>query len=60
VWLPILQNERELKLACYFSPYRGRYNLTDHRVYWRTRDIDTVLREHGYRPKHRTSTPTRS
>jgi hypothetical protein len=33
VWLPILQNERELEIARYFRPYHGRYNVTNHRAY---------------------------
>jgi hypothetical protein len=58
VWLRILQNEREqeLKLARYFGPYHGRHNVTSHRAYWRTHDIDTMLREHSYHPEHHTST----
>jgi hypothetical protein len=33
IWLPILQNEREIELGRYFSPYHGRYNVTDRRAY---------------------------
>jgi hypothetical protein len=44
VWLPILQNEQDLELARYFGPYHSRYNVTDCQAYWRTRDVDTVLR----------------
>jgi hypothetical protein len=33
IWLPILQNEREIELGCYFGPYHGRYNVTGRRVY---------------------------
>jgi hypothetical protein len=39
----ILQNKRELELAHYFGPYHDRYNVTDRRAYWRTRDVDTFL-----------------
>jgi hypothetical protein len=59
VWLPILQNKRELKIARFFGPHHGRYNMTDRRAYWRTRDIDTVLREHGYQPERRASSLAR-
>jgi hypothetical protein len=58
VWLPILQNEWELELARYFGPYHGWYNVTDCQVYWRTHDVDAVLREHGYHPERYASTPT--
>jgi hypothetical protein len=54
-WLPILQNNRELELARYFRPYHDWYNVTCHQTYWRTRDVDTLLRMHGYCPEHRTS-----
>jgi hypothetical protein len=53
VSLPILQNKWELELARYFGPYHSRYNVTGCQAYWHTRDIDTVLREHGYCPEHR-------
>jgi hypothetical protein len=43
VWLPILQNKRELELTRYFCPYHGRYNVTGRRAYWRTRYVDTML-----------------
>jgi hypothetical protein len=49
VLLPILSNKQELELARYFGPYHGRYNVIGHRAYWHTRDVDTVLWEHGYR-----------
>jgi hypothetical protein len=45
IWLPILQSEREIELDRYFGPYHGRYNVTGRRAYWRTRDVDTVLRD---------------
>jgi hypothetical protein len=57
IWLPILQCERELELGCYFGPYHGRYNVTGRWAYWRTRDVDTVLWEHGYHPEYRAETP---
>jgi hypothetical protein len=53
IWLPILQNEREVELSRYFGPY----NVSGHRAYWRRRDIDTVLWEHGYRPGYRAMSP---
>jgi hypothetical protein len=49
-WLPILQHEREAELGQFYCPYHGRFNLFGRQAYWRTRDIDTVLREHGYLP----------
>jgi hypothetical protein len=58
IWLFILQSERKIKLGCYFGPYHGRYNVNCQRAYWRIRDIDIVLREHGYHPEYRAvSTP---
>jgi hypothetical protein len=55
VWLPIPQSEREreLELARYFGPYHDWYNVTNRRAYWHTRDVDTVLRKHGYLPQYR-------
>jgi hypothetical protein len=49
--LPILQSERELELGWYYDPYNDRYNVSGQRAYWRWCDVDTVLREHGYRPE---------
>jgi hypothetical protein len=33
VWLPILENERELELARYYGPYHNRYNVSSRRAY---------------------------
>jgi hypothetical protein len=57
IWLPILQSEREIELDRYFGPYHGRYNVTGRWAYWRTRDVDTVLRDYGYRLKYRMANP---
>jgi hypothetical protein len=48
--LPILESERELQLGQYYGPYNGRYNMSGRRAYQRRCNIDTMLREHGYRP----------
>jgi hypothetical protein len=52
-WLPNLQNEWEVKLGRYFSLYNGRQNMFSRQAYWRRRDVDTMLREHDYRPGYR-------
>jgi hypothetical protein len=59
IWLPIMQNERELELGRYYGPYNGQYNVSGRRVYWRWHDINTVLREHRYRPEYRAMPPAR-
>jgi hypothetical protein len=33
IWLPIMQNKRELELVHYFGPYNGRYNMSGCRAY---------------------------
>jgi hypothetical protein len=48
VWLMILQNEWEAELGQFCGPYHGRFNLVGRRAYWQMRDVNTVLREHGY------------
>jgi hypothetical protein len=32
------------------GPHVGRYNVVSRRVWWQNRDVDDVLREHGYVP----------
>jgi hypothetical protein len=58
IWLPRLQWERQNKLAVFAGPHVGRYNIVGRRVWWQNRDVDDVLREHGYVPLlvHRPST----
>jgi hypothetical protein len=56
---PIMQNERELELGRYYGPYNGQYNVSGRRVYWRWHDINTVLREHRYRPEYHAMPPAR-
>jgi hypothetical protein len=34
VWLPILQNEWEVEMGQFFSPYNIRFNLVGRRAYW--------------------------
>jgi hypothetical protein len=48
IWLPRLQQERQEELGEFAGPYAGRFNLIVRRAYWQNRDIDDVLREHGY------------
>jgi hypothetical protein len=48
IWLPRLLQELQEELGKFAGPYAGRYNLAGRRDYWRNRDIDDVLREHGY------------
>jgi hypothetical protein len=57
-WLPILESERELQLGQYYGPYNGRYNMSGRRAYQRRRNVDIVLREHGYRPDYRDAPPS--
>jgi hypothetical protein len=46
-----------VELGQFFGPYHGRFNLVGRWAYWQTRDIDIVLREHGYLPQYRTIPP---
>jgi hypothetical protein len=50
IWLPRLQRERQEELAKFVGPHVGRYNIVGRRVWWQNRDVDDVLREHGYVP----------
>jgi hypothetical protein len=50
IWLPRLQRERQAELAEFAGPHVGRYNIVGRRVWWQNRDVDDVLREHGYVP----------
>jgi hypothetical protein len=50
IWLPRLQREQQAELAEFAGPHVGRYNIVGRRVLWQNRDIDDVLREHGYVP----------
>jgi hypothetical protein len=62
IWLPRLQRERQDELTEFAGPHVGRYNVVGRRVGWQNRDVDDVLREHGYVPSlaRRPSTSARS
>jgi hypothetical protein len=59
IWLPRLRQD---ELAEFVGPHVGRYNVDGQRVWWQNRDVDDVLREHGYvpPPTRRPSTSARS
>jgi hypothetical protein len=48
IWLPQLQRERQEELGEFTGPYTGRYNVVGRRAYWQNRDVNEILREHGY------------
>jgi hypothetical protein len=50
IWLSRLQRERQAELREFVGPHIVRYNVVGRRVWWQNRDIDDVLREHGYMP----------
>jgi hypothetical protein len=50
IWLPRLQRERQAELGEFVGPHIGRYNVVGRRIWWQNRDVDDVLREHGYVP----------
>jgi hypothetical protein len=50
IWLPRLQRERQAELCVFAGPYIDRYNVVGRRAWWQNRDVDDVLREHGYVP----------
>jgi hypothetical protein len=48
IWLTCLQRERQEELGEFAGPYVGCYNPIGWRAYWKNRDLDAVLWEHGY------------
>jgi hypothetical protein len=66
IWLSRLQRERQEELGEFAGPYVGRYNVIGRRAWWANRDVDAVLREHGYvppparRPTSARSAPTQA
>jgi hypothetical protein len=60
IWLPRLQWERQEELDEFAGPYTGRYNVLGRRAWWQNRNIDDMLREHGYVPPGAPSNSRRS
>jgi hypothetical protein len=48
IWLSRLQRERQAELREFVGPHIGWYNIVGRSIWWQNRDIDDVLREHGY------------